>query len=450
MSTDISAVVRELARHIDRDRLLVSGPAYEKATQIWNGAVDHRPALIVLARTPAEVRASVRVARHHDLPLSVRGGGHDYAGRALRHGGLVIDQTGVRQVRVDVQKRVATVGGGATIRDVITAVTPHELAAAAGTAGSVGITGLALGGGYGPLAGRAGLSLDNLLGAEVVLADGRLVTTDATREPELYWALRGGGGNFGVVTSMRLRLHRVPRMLAGIILFPWSQATGVWEGLREVLATSPDELTVQSGIIAGEDGSPVMFLSPAWSGDLDLGEKAVDALRRLGTPLRDQVTPLTYLELLNLLDPFVVNGDHYSIRTRNLPDYTPDAVAALVHAGSTLTSPLSGIPIHHFHGAATRVPIDSTAFGVRQGHLTVEIVAAWEEGDDSAPHLAWADATSTALAPASLPGGYPNLLGPDQHEQIAHAYGPNTARLLAAKAHYDPDGIFTATSLPPA
>ena len=436
--------VRDLARHLDRGRLLVSGPEYEKARRIWNGAVDHRPAVIVLARTPADVRATVRAARHHDMPLSVRGGGHDYAGRALRDGGVVVDLTGMREVRVDMAAGTATVGGGATIRDVVTATAPYGLAPVAGTAGPVGLTGFTLGGGYGPLAGRAGLALDNLLAAEVVLADGRLVTADAEHEPELYWALRGGGGNFGVVTSMRLRLHPVPRFLSGIILFPWSRATTVWAGLREVLATAPDELTVQSGLTVTGDDTPVMFVAPTWSGEEAPGEKAIDELRALGPALVDQVTPLTYPELLRLLDPFVVAGDNYTIRTRNIPDYTPEAVEALVHAGNTITSPRSSIPVHHFHGAATRVPVESTAFGLRQRHFLVEIVAGWKQGDATA----WADATSAALRPHSLPGGYPNLLGPDQHEQIRHAYGPNTARLLAAKARYDPDRVFTATPLP--
>ena len=213
------AAAGELRARLGPDRVLVSGALFDKAQRVWNGAVDREPALIVRAETAAEVRAAVLTARDHRLPLSVRGGGHDWAGRALRPGGLVIDLTGVRHVVVDAQARTATVGGGATAREVIAAAAPHGLVAATGTCGSVGMAGLTLVGGYGPLNGRFGLALDNLLAAEVVLADGRVVTADAAHEPELFWAVRGGGGNFGVLTSIRVRLHPAPRLLAGFIEF---------------------------------------------------------------------------------------------------------------------------------------------------------------------------------------------------------------------------------------
>jgi FAD/FMN-containing dehydrogenase len=442
------SVARELSAHVDPERVLVRGRAYDEARRIWNGAVDHRPALIVRCETPAEVQASILAARRHELPVSVRGGGHDWAGRALRHGGLVIDLSRMRHVAADAAARVATAEGGATTRDVVAAATPRELAAATGTVGSVGMAGLTLGGGYGPLNGRFGLALDNLLGAEVVLADGRLVMTDSTHESALYWAIRGGGGNFGVVTSMRIRLHPLKQLLAGFIIYPWSQAADVWRGLRDIVAAAPDELTVQSGVLSGPDGGPTLFLSPVWSGDLAQGDRAVDALRRLGRPLISQNAPMTYVDMLSLFDGFAA-GRHYAIRTRSLRGFTPDVISALVDAGSARTSPLSAISIHHFHGAAARVPIESTAFGIRRHHLLVEIVAAWEPNDhNGARHRSWADAVSTALARGALPGGYANLLGPDEHEQIAHAYGHNAARLGAAKLRFDPDGIFSAIALP--
>jgi FAD/FMN-containing dehydrogenase len=356
----------------------------------------------------------------------------------------------MRRVAVDPGARTATVGGGATAREVIAAAAPHGLVAATGTCGSVGMAGLTLVGGYGPLNGRFGLALDNLLAAEVVLADGRLVTADATHEPELFWAVRGGGGNFGVVTSIRVRLHPAPRLLAGFIEFGWEQAAGIWEGLRAVLADAPDELTVQSGILPGLDGAPRMFLFPAWSGEAAPGEKAIDELLRLGTPQVSRVAPVTYPDMLGLFDPSIVDGRHYAIRTRSVADFTPGVISALAEAGPAVTSPLSIVSTHHFHGAAERVPPDATAFGIRRGHFTFEIVAAWEPGDaDGARHRAWADSFSAALAPHALPGGYPGLLGPDDHEQIARAYGQNATRLRAAKARFDPDGVFSASPLPP-
>jgi FAD/FMN-containing dehydrogenase len=439
----ITAAANDLAKRIDCTR--VHEP--NGAPLIWNAAVQHRPALIVRAGSPRDVQEAIFVARDRGMRLSVLGGGHDWAGRALCDGGLVIDLSGMRSVTVDARAQVATVGGGATAADVIGAAAPYGLVAAAGNVGCVGMTGLTLGGGYGPLNGRCGLASDNLLGAEVVLADGRIVTADATCEPELFWALRGGGGNFGVVTSMRVRLHPLNRLIGGLIVFPWSQAATVWRGLGEVLSTAPDELTVQSGLMAGPDGRPAVYLAPAWSGDLRSGETAVDALVTLGTPLTTQVAPMTYGEMLGQFDAWAVRGLCWSLRTRTVAGYTPEVIDALVEAGRTLTSPRSGIPIHNFHGASTRVAPDETAFANRREHFVVEIVAGWESGDGAA-HRAWADAVSAALAPYALPGGYQNLLGPDDHEQIANAYGENDIRLSAIKRHYDPHGVFSAIPLP--
>jgi hypothetical protein len=230
-------------------------------------------------------------------------------------------------------------------------------------------------------------------------------------------------------------------------VFPWSQAATVWRGLGEVLSTAPDELTVQTGLVPGPDGDPTALLAPAWSGDLATGERVVGALAKLGTPLVTQVAPMTYGEMLGQWDAQVVGGLHWAVRTRTLPGFTPEVFDALVEAGRTRTSPRSLLPIHHFHGASTRIASDETAFANRAEHFVVEIVAGWQPGDGAA-HRAWADAVSAALARYALPGGYPNLLGPDDHEQIANAYGDNAVRLLAAKTHYDSDGVFTAIPLP--
>lgn len=444
-----TAAAEDLAEQLARDQVVMSGPVYAEAVHIWNGAVDHRPALVVRSRTAMDVQRSIMAAHRHGLPLSVRGGGHDWAGRALRDGGLVVDLSGMRQVVVDPEERIAAIGGGATASDVITAAAPHRLVAATGTVGSVGMAGLTLGGGYGPLNGVFGLTLDNLLGAEVVLADGRIVQTDEATERELFWSIRGGGGNFGVVTSMRVRLHPLDRLLAGFIIYPWSEAASVFTQVDAVLAEAPDELTVQTGLLTGPDGSPVLFLSPAWAGDLEKGQEHIERLQGLGTVLLSQVAPMTYPEMLGLFDAYVVTGRHYSIRTRTVTGFTPDVIAALVEAGSSLTSPFTGIAIHHFHGASTRIPADGTAFGIREPHFVIEIVAAWE--DHAADrHVAWAENLSRALAPHAVPGGYPNLLGSDAWDQIAHAFGGNAARLRAAKTQIDPEGMFSAIPLPAA
>lgn len=442
-----AAVAAELDRRLPAGRVL-TGAAYDQGRRIWNGAIDHAPALIVRPHTRAEVQTAVRAARQHGLPLSVRGGGHDWAGRALREGGLVIDMTAMAHVIVDPRNRIATVQGGATAGDVIGAAKADGLTAAAGTVGAVGMTGLPLGGGYGPLMGRYGLALDNVLGAEVVLADGRAVTATPSEEPELYWALRGGGGNFGVVTSLSLRLHPVPEVLAGLIVYPRSDADRVWTQLDDILAAAPDELTVQTGMLPGPDGSPTVFLSPVWCGELTHGQRVIEPLQKLSTPLMAQIAPASYPELLRQFDAFVVDGRHCAARTRNVTRFTPEVVAALIEAGNHQSSSYSMISVHHFHGAATRIPVADTAFGLRAPHRMIEIVAAWEPDDDPTAHIGWADGVDAGLAPHALPGGYPNMLGPDAHEQTAHAYGGNAARLGAVKKQFDPGGVFSAIGLP--
>jgi FAD/FMN-containing dehydrogenase len=316
------------------------------------------------------------------------------------------------------------------------------------------MAGLTLGGGYGPLSGVAGLAADNLLSAEVVLADGTVVQASDTSEPDLLWALRGGGGNFGVVTSMRVRLHPVPLVYTGTVAFPLPQARDVLTGLGELVAEAPDELTVQSGFIGSPGGAPIAFAMPTWSGAADEGAHWVRRIEDLGTPVMSAAGLAEYGEPLRRGDQmFAWDGRHYAMRTRNLPALTAAAVDALVTAAESRTSPFSAVNMHHFHGAAARVPLQATAFGVRREHFMTEIIASWrpaagEPAGSSATHRRWADDMADLLAPHALPGGYPNLLGADHTEQIAHAYGPNATRLTGLKNTYDPDHLFTATPLP--
>lgn len=424
---------------------------YFRVRQIWNGAVDHQPVLFALCETVEDVQAAVRIARVHSLPLSVRGGGHDWAGRALRNDGLVIDLTGMRHVEVDAAARIATVAGGATGTDVSAAATPYGLAAVTGNVGAVGMAGFLLAGGYGPLTTRFGLAIDNLLGAEVVLADGRVVWADASQNSDLFWAIRGGGGNFGVVTSMRIRLHPVSEILAGVILFPWSEAEPVLRGYAGIVASAPDELSMLAGAFPGPDGNPVMFLGPIWSGNPEQGEKIMARLRSLGTPMLTQITPMSLTDLLGIYDAQVVNGRHYKLQTRWLADLTPQIISAIVTAGAERTSPLSFIAIHHLHGAGTRVAPDATAFAMRRDHYMIEIVAAWEPSSktEAATHCQWVSDFSSALAPLALPGGYANFLTREAHDQIGSAYGDNAQRLIGLKRQFDPDNVFSsATPLP--
>jgi FAD/FMN-containing dehydrogenase len=425
---------------------------YARARQIWNGAVENQPMLLALCETVEDVQASVRVARSHGIPLSVRGGGHDWVGRALCADGLVIDLSGMRQVSVDPHSRVATVAGGAKVGDVVAAADAHGLIAVLGNCSPVGMAGLTLGGGYSPLDGLYGLAADNLLGAEMVLADGRRVTTGPDEEPELFWAIRGGGGNFGVVTSLRVQLHETHHLLAGRMVFPWSEAETVMRHYVPFAAEMPDELGASLFMASGPDGQPAILSTPIWNGDGLQGEKAMKQLQSLGKPQLAQFGPMTYAEMLAPIDTWLAEaeGCHWEMRTRSLPALTPDSLDAMVTAASRKTSPYSAVGWHHFHGAATRIPAEATAFGLRQEHFMVEILAAWEPGrSDGAAERQWAQDLWEDLAPFALPGGYANLLAPQNRGQARDAYGNNGTRLRALKRHFDPDGVFgSAIPLP--
>jgi hypothetical protein len=423
---------------------------YARTRKIWNSAVENQPALFAVCETSGDVQASVRVARRNGLPFSVRGGGHDWAGRALCADGLVIDLSRMRQVVVDPDSRVATVAGGASNKDVAVAAGSHGLLAALGNCGAVGIAGLALGGGYGPFNGLYGLAADNLLGAEVVLADGRLVRIGPDEEPELFWAIRGGGGNFGVVTSLRVQLHETHHMLAGPIVYPWSEAEPVLRRYAAFAATMPDELGISVGMPSGPDGQPMLLLLPLWNGDKRRGERIISDLQALGTPQLAHVGPMNYGDMLARFDAAVdaADGCHWETRTRSLSALTPGAIDATVTAVARRTSPHSMVNWHHLHGAATRIPAEAMAFGLRQEHFMVEIVAGWEpDGSNGAAHRQWAQDLWESLAPFALPGGYGNFLTPRDREQIRDAYGSNGARLRALKRRFDPDGVF-ASAIP--
>jgi FAD/FMN-containing dehydrogenase len=452
LSPPAAAVVRQLRASLRGTVVAAADAPYDAARQIWNGAVSHRPALIARCVGDEDITAAIRAAREHGLTLSVRGGGHDWAGRALRDGGLVLDLSAMRHVTVDPDARTAVAQGGATAGDVAAAAATCGLAPVTGTVKAVGMAGLTLAGGYGPLCGRHGLALDNLLDADVVLADGRRVAASDAGDADLYWALRGGGGTFGVVTAARYRLHPLPQVLAGLILFPLDQAGAVLRGYAEIAAAAPDELTVMTGFL-NVGGQMLLFLFPAWSGDPARGEDAIAALQRLGTPVMTQVAPMPYAGVLGMFDASVVNGRHHALATRWLPALTDDTAAMLTAAASGANSPFSVIAVHHFHGAAARVPAQDTAFALRRDHLLVEILAAWEPSphDDGTAHRAWAQDLSGQLAPSALPGGYPNLLGPGDSDRTMLAYGANAPRLRDLKHQYDPDGVFsTATGTLPA
>ncbi|UKD58632.1 MULTISPECIES: FAD-binding oxidoreductase [Amycolatopsis] len=452
VATSLLATTAEIARELRAKMrgsvLTESDPEYSGATAIWNGAVDRRPAVIARCADDRDVVAAVCAARRHGLPLSVLGGGHDWAGRALRDGGLLVDLTPMREVRVDDLSWTAFVQGAARAGDVLAAARPYGLAPVTGVINKVGLTGLALGGGYGVLGGRYGLASDNLISADVVLADGRKVTANATEHPDLYWALRGGGGNFGVVTEAHFQLHPVSAVQAGLLVFPLNQAARVLRGYQDLISEAPHDLTVMAGFFGGPDGEPVLFLLPVWCGDERRAEPWLARLRGLGKPVAGELTSMAYPDVLSLFDASIVDGRHNEMRTRWVAGLTDEIIDIVVAAMSKATSPLTGLFLHNFHGAATEVGPADTPFALRRDHLLVEICASWEStvDDDGTAHRHWARDLSADLARHALPGGYPNLLGTDEPERVTVAFGPNAARLLEIAERYDPDGVFNAVA----
>jgi FAD/FMN-containing dehydrogenase len=324
---------------------------------------------------------------------------------------------------------------------------PLHVAAVTGTCSAVGMAGLTLGGGYGPLTGRFGLALDNLLAAQVVLADGRTVVASRDNEEELFWALRGGGGNFGVVTAMRHRLHRLPSVRTGLLVYPFSEAKPVLERCADIAATSPEDLTVEFGCVGGPDGKPVVMVHPTWCGLPADSEARVAPFLKVGTLLAGKLEAMSYGTSLTLFDPYIVNGQRVFMETCWLPALDSAGIDVFVEAMATAASPGCAVFTHEFKGAAARVPAEATAFGLRCDHVLVEILATFVDRSDKEEeqrHRRWARATRQAFAPMALPGGYPNFLAGDDADRVAKSYGPNTERLIAAKRHYDPDNIFNS------
>jgi FAD/FMN-containing dehydrogenase len=377
----------------------------------------------------------------------VRGGGHDWAGRALCDG-IVIDLSNIKAVSVDPGDRTAQISGGARAADALAATTPFGLATVTGSVGAVGMAGLTLGGGYGPLIGRFGLALDNLLAAEVVLANGRIVIADDAHKADLLWALRGGGGNFGVVTTMRLRLHKLPSVHFGMLIYPFAEAEMIFQSCAGIAAQAPEELTVQVGSVAGPNGARVVLVVPTWCGLPEEGEARIAPFLKLGTLLGGNAKTMPYERSLSAFDAFLVNGQRTFMETCWLPELSRDSIDVFIQTAESAVSAGCAIFTHEFKGAATRVAADATAFGQRRDHVLVEILAAYIDRSDEIEeqrHRRWASTARHAFDTLALPGGYPNLLAAADMDRAAKSYGPNVARLVKAKRQYDPDNVFRST-----
>jgi FAD/FMN-containing dehydrogenase len=432
-------------------------PGYDAARAIWNGAIDRRPASIVRCTGVADVVAAVRFARDYDLEIAVRGGGHNVAGTALCDDGIVIDLSGMRAVQVDPAGSTAWVQGGALWADVDHETQAHALATTGGIVGHTGVGGLTLGGGIGFLMRKHGLAVDNLMAAEVVTAEGNLVHASADERPDLFWALRGGGGNFGVVTSFRFALHPLgPTVLAGPVFWAADDTADVLRWYRDFAAEAPDELgtVVRFGTVPplptiprDLHWRPAIAVACCYTGAIEDGERAVRALRRFGTPLVDLLAPSPYAAFQRGFDDTVLHGWHYYWKATTLAGLSDDAIAVIAEHAYAARSPRSYAAMFHMGGAVARVPQDATAYAGRDVAHNIVIDAVWlphESGEHAAVETAWARRFLQALQPHRAGGVYVNFLdSDDDSSRVREAYGDRIYRRLAEiKARYDPDNVF--------
>lgn len=433
--------IADFARSVSGAVLLPSDPAYDRARGVFNAMIDRRPALIVRPAGPDDVRRAVSFAREHGLPLSVKGGGHNVAGSAVCNGGVMVDCSLLRGVQVDVEKRIAVAEPGALLRDVDQATLQRGLATPFGVVSVTGIAGLTLGGGVGWLNGKHGLSCDNLIAAEIVTADGELRSVSAEESPDLFWAIRGGSGNFGLVTSFTYQLHPVGPVLAGSFAYSASRTRDVIRAYDEFAVTCPDELSLASGIGLDADGQPTFTLTACWSGALGDGDRALAPLRALG-PTVDTVAPIDFFTLQTAKDASYPTGWHHYWKSRYLTALPDDAVDVLCHLAQTRPSATCAISFQHFHGVAARVDPTATAFPHRRTQHELLFLGEWLDPADTERNIAWTREAFEAMKPFAVPGVYVNDLGDEGTDRIREAFGINYDRLSAIKQRYDPTNLF--------
>jgi FAD/FMN-containing dehydrogenase len=437
------------AAHIQRFRdalrgqvLMPSDSEYDQARRVWNAQIDKRPALIARCAGEADVVRSVQFARDHDLLVAVRGGGHSVAGHSTCDGGLLIDLSTMKGLRVDAAHRTAVAQPGLRLGEFDRATQEFGLATPLGIVANTGIAGLTLGGGLGWLNGKYGLACDNLLSAHVVTAEGGLLTASGTEHEDLFWGLRGGSGNFGIVTQFEYRLAGVGPVIGGMTVYPVGEAKQVLMRYGELCHECPDELSTAAFLVLGADGQPAVAIAVCYSGDLTAGEQVVRPFRALGSSAADTVGRTSYVEQQGSFDAgFPPQRRHYW-KAGFLRTLSADAIDVLVECATRMPSPMSGIGLQHLHGAASRVRPDETAFPHRFEFWDVPILAQWADPADAERNIAWARDTWAALQPFSEAGVYVNNLGQESDDRVRAAYGENYERLAALKRTYDPTNFF--------
>jgi FAD/FMN-containing dehydrogenase len=444
--SSVAAAVGELGAAFGGRLLQPTDGAYDEARRVHNGLIDKRPALIAQCRGVADIVDAVQLARRLKLEVAVRGGGHSVAGRSTIDGGVMIDLSLMKGIHVDSKARTARAQGGLTWNEFNRETQLHGLATTGGVVSTTGIAGLTLGGGLGWLMGKHALALDNLLSVDLVLADGRILTVSKDDHTDLFWGLRGGGGNFGVAASLEYRLHPVgPIVTGGLIAYPFSAAWDVFRFFRDVTASLSDEFTVFAGLIHAPDGSGTKLAAIVLChcGPLGAGESAAGPIKKFGAPVMDVIGPMPYSQVNAMLDAAYPRGALNYWKSNFLSSLSDEAIRTMVDCFAKCPTPMGQMLLEHFHGAVTRVGVTDTAFPHRAPGYNLIVLSEWMDAKDNNACTAWARDSYTAMQPFMGSGRYVNYLGDDEAgDVVAAAYGPNHRRLQQVKAKYDPENFF--------
>ena len=449
----LAGAIAELTRRFSGDLLQQGDVLYDEARRVHNGMIDKHPAVIARCLGAADIAAAVRFAREHDLEIAVKGGGHNVAGRATIDDGMMIDLTRMKGIHVDPAARTIRAQCGVTWNEFYRETEAHGLSTNGGAVSSTGIAGLSLGGGMGLLMGKYGLTVDSMLEVELVLADSTITRASSEENPDLFWAVRGGGGNFGVAASILYRLHPIgPEVTGGLITYSFDDAREVLRFFRDFTSELPDELGVMSGMMHAPDGSKLAAILACHCGDPAAADRDLSALRGFGKPLMDQIGPMTFLSMNCILDDGFPAGALNYWKSNFIEDLSLEAIDTLVEGFGRSPASMSSLLLEHVHGAACRVGAEETAFPHRNEGHNLLIVSQWQNPEDTQACTDWARDTFSSMAPFSTDSRYVNYLDADDAgDPVRAAYGPNYARLQEIKARFDPENIFHMNqNIPPA
>ncbi len=434
-----ASTLQDFRDSLTGELILPEDAAYDEARAVFNGMIDRRPAVIVRPRNTQDVVEAVHFGRSHNLLVSVKGGGHSAPGHGVCDDGLMIDLSLMKSVDVDPERRIALAQPGLRLGEFIEATEEFGLVSPTGTVSDTGLAGLTLGGGYGWLVGKHGMAVDNLLGAEVVTADGRILRANEEEHPDLYWALRGGSGNFGIVTSFEFKLHPLTQVLGGMLIYPFPVARDVLRFHREMTANAPDELTAYGAFITTPDGLPAVAIALCYCGDIEEGERVIQPYREFETPVVDLVGPQPYSQMNTMIDAAVPSGMRNYWKWNGLNELGDDAIDIIIEHVARIPSPRSVVLIEQMHGLAARINPEATAFPHRDIPFGLTILSLWDDAEADDENIGWTRAFAAAIEPFCSSGVYVNGESGNRAEA---AYGVNYQRLAQIKAKYDPTNFF--------